>query len=98
MNGLSVHLVEASPALSTIQERTLQGFVSSIYVLKLMYDVMIISGTDGDSPTSAAADTLSSAIPYKTCTLNSHHGIQASWYQRLQDVPRGITCDHSNNL
>ena len=63
-----------------------------------MYGIVIISGTDGDSLTSADADTLSSAIPYKMCTLNSHHGIQASWYQRVQDVPRGITCDHLTQL
>ena len=59
-----------------------------MYMYVFMY-VVLITGADSNFP-ATAADTLSSAIPYKTCTLNSHHSIEASWYQRLQDVPRGI--------
>ena len=35
-------------------------------------------------------EAMSSAIPYKTCTLDADHGTQASWYQKLQDVTRGV--------
>ena len=35
-------------------------------------------------------EAMSSAIPYKTCTFDANHGTQASWYQKLQDVPRGV--------
>ena len=100
-NGLSLHLVEASTALSTIQERTLQGpshgFGENHRRQAQIYYVVLITGADVNLPTTAV-DTLSSAIPYRTCTLNSHHSMQASWYQRLQDVPRGINCDHSSQL
>ena len=53
----------------------------------LLISVFSNLGVEVNSATTT--DMLNSSIPYKTCTLDSHNGVQVLWYQRLQDVPRG---------
>ena len=75
LEGLTLHLVEASPALSAIQHHTLQELKDK--------------HTPPLGPTSLTGDEVPSSIPYKTCILDNHSGVEASWYQRLEEVPQG---------
>ena len=73
LDGLSVHLVEASPALSSVQYHTLTGHTDH---------------TPTDSQPVASDDNLP-ANPYKTCQLEDHGGVEVSWWRKLEDVPKG---------
>ena len=88
---LSVQLVEASLAMSRIQEQTLTG----IYILwyRSFTSVgmpLLLSLNQGVSSEEVAHDKAKAPFedaPYRTCTLDS--GVPVSWYQRLEDVPTG---------
>ena len=74
LEGLSVHLVEASPAMAALQASTIQAT-----------DITAHSSTSSSSPSPTAHV---SAGCYQSGRVAGE--VEVSWYRQLKDVPHGV--------
>lgn len=91
LQGLSVHLVEASLSLSAIQERTLltaSSHAPSETAASNYAPVQTPSDGSSHTPIQPAVSnhTPSGHAHYKTSQVD---GVEVFWYQQLTDVPQG---------
>ncbi len=80
LTGLTVHLVEASPALSVIQQQTLTESSAT---------PPHNSATPPLDSATPSPDSVTSSSPYQSCTLESYGGVEVHWYRNLEEVPKG---------